>query len=247
MDSALREELLEQLWHLLESGLNTVEEIAGDCQRGLKPEALDRLYAEGFLSYSDDRRTVSFTEKGERYGRRLIRAHRLGERLLYDVLGHRGERMEAGACEFEHLVAPELVDSVCVLLGHPRECPHGLPIPEGECCKRSVRVIESSARPLTELRVGDTARVAYLRCESDDQLHRLDGFQLRPGVEIKLHQTYPAYVVECEGAKIAVEEKVAENIHVWVKYGSRAYSEQEETELVQPGRKRRRWRFRRKK
>ena len=64
----------------------------------------------------------------------LIRAHRLAEKLIHDVLGG---KFEDEACEFEHIASPKLVDSICTMLGHPKECPHGLPIPEGDCCKRS--------------------------------------------------------------------------------------------------------------
>ena len=31
--------------------------------------------------------------------------------------------IETGACEFEHILALELVASICTLLGHPKECP----------------------------------------------------------------------------------------------------------------------------
>ncbi|MHC4071049.1 MAG: iron dependent repressor, metal binding and dimerization domain protein [Planctomycetota bacterium] len=29
------------------------------------------------------------------------------------------------------VVTTELVDSICILLGHPETCPHGMPIPPG--------------------------------------------------------------------------------------------------------------------
>ena len=137
---------------------------------------------------------------------------RLAERLLYDVLG--GE-FESGACEFEHMVTLEVVDSICTLLGHPRECPHGLPIPEGECCKHSTRTASSSIAPLTELEVGQSARVAYVNCRDDQRLHKINGLHIRPGAVVRLHQTYPSYVIECEGANIALDKEIAFNICVW--------------------------------
>ncbi|MHC4310508.1 MAG: iron dependent repressor, metal binding and dimerization domain protein [Planctomycetota bacterium] len=75
-----------------------------------------------------------------------------------------GGDYESGACEFEHTVTPELVDSICILLGHPRECPHGRPIPQGQCCRHSSRTAQSSVIPLVELAVGQSARVAYINC-----------------------------------------------------------------------------------
>jgi hypothetical protein len=37
----------------------------------------------------------------------------------------RPSEVEKSACEFEHLVADEITDSICTLLGHPKTCPHG--------------------------------------------------------------------------------------------------------------------------
>ena len=67
------------------------------------------------------------------------RAHRLAEKLIHHVSG--GD-FEKGAAEFEHVADPKLIDSLCTMLGHPRECPHGQPIPEGECCRRSKAFID---------------------------------------------------------------------------------------------------------
>jgi len=79
-------------------------------------------------------KVINFSGNESSQLRQLIRARRLAERLIHDVLG--GE-FEEGACEFEHMGSTKLIDSICTLLGHPKECPHGLPIPEGECCQRS--------------------------------------------------------------------------------------------------------------
>jgi len=161
---------------------------------------------------------LRLTASGVEHTRGLIRSHRLAERLVHDVLGVESEK---GACEFEHVLNPELVDSICTLLGHPRECPHGMPIPEGECCRRGTQKVESTVSPLTELRVGEEARVAYVYAASDPQLHRLDNLLLRPGARVKLHQRHPSFVLECEGSLIAVDDRVAASIHVWANPASR--------------------------
>jgi putative ABC transport system ATP-binding protein len=76
-----------------------------------------------------------FTPKGEQRARDVIRRHRLAERLFMDVLSiHDEEEIEASACKFEHILSPEVTDRMCSLLGHPKACPHGSPIPRGACC-----------------------------------------------------------------------------------------------------------------
>ena len=172
------------------------------------------------LELGDNNTRVALTAEGKECARQLVRQHRLAERLIHDVLGMKIDESETDACEFEHVVAPGLVDSICILLGHPRQCPHGRPIPRGECCDRNLRLVETAPRPLTSLRIGDHGRVAFVQCERDEQTHRLDSLYIQPGAMLKLHQSYPTYVIECEGVHIALEEKIAARIHVWVESGS---------------------------
>jgi DtxR family Mn-dependent transcriptional regulator len=81
---------------------------------------------------------VSFTPQGEARARSVIRRHRLAERLFVDVLSLRdAESVESNACTFEHILSPEVTDRICTFLGHPSTCPHGCPIPPGECCDAS--------------------------------------------------------------------------------------------------------------
>jgi putative ABC transport system ATP-binding protein len=78
---------------------------------------------------------VQFTPAGEARARSVIRRHRLAERLFTDVLAMRDDAViESDACTFEHILSPELTDRICAFLGHPATCPHGSPIPKGECC-----------------------------------------------------------------------------------------------------------------
>jgi DtxR family Mn-dependent transcriptional regulator len=206
-----RDEHLEQLWYMKEDGKDSINVIKDAMDKDYNADIIDEIVSENLAELSEDNK-IALTEKGRDYASRIIRAHRLAERLLYDVLG---TDFESGACEFEHTVTPELVDSICILLGHPRTCPHGMPIPPGRCCERSTRTAQSSVVPLVELEVGQSARVAYVNCKSDQQLHKLDSIRIRPGTVVTLHQKYPAYVIECEGSNIAMDEEIVANICVW--------------------------------
>jgi len=91
---------------------------------------------------------MAFTASGEERARSVIRRHRLAERLFRDVLALRDEgSIEKNACTFEHILSPEVTDRICTFLGHPRTCPHGSPIPEGECCRRADEVAQPAAVP----------------------------------------------------------------------------------------------------
>jgi len=207
-----KEEYLEKLWYMKEEAVDTLEDFKGRMGEVYKEEILREIVAEGMAELSQDGSRIALTKEGKAAARRLIRAHRLAERLIYDALGG---KFEKGACEFEHVMALELVDSVCTLLGHPRECPHGLPIPEGDCCKKKTEAVRSPITPLIKLKVGQSARVAYVNCRDDRLLHKIDGLHIRPGAVVKLHQVYPTVVIECEDANIAVDEEIAGSISVW--------------------------------
>jgi len=207
-----KDEYLEKLWYMKEQGKDSMDALKSGLRENFNVDIVNELSYEDLVELIEENNKIILTKKGEEYAKRIIRAHRLAERLLYDVLG---SELESGACEFEHTVTPELVDSICILLGHPRECPHGMPIPEGECCRNSAQTAQSSIIPLTKLEVTQSARIAYVSCKDDLQLHKLDGLQIRPGVFVKLHQRYPCYVIECEDANIALDEEIVSNIYVW--------------------------------
>jgi len=207
-----RDEHLEQLWYMKEDGSGSIDTLKNALNDSFDANIIDELISEDMVELAEEENKISLTEKGQDYARQLIRAHRLAERLLYDVLG--GD-FESGACEFEHTVTPELMDSICILLGHPKACPHGMSIPEGQCCKNSSRTAQSSVVAMVELEVGRSARVAYINCKSDQQLHRIDSLRIRPGAVVTLHQRYPTYVIECEGSNIAMDEEIVSNICVW--------------------------------
>ncbi|MBF0529657.1 MAG: metal-dependent transcriptional regulator [Deltaproteobacteria bacterium] len=207
-----QEEFLERLWEMHEQGLSDIEDLTQHLLDRFNLEFFNDLVTEGLVVLSEQGRRISLTETGIQRAKLIIRAHRIGERLLFDVFG---SDFEPGACEFEHTSTVALVDALCTILGHPRECPHGLPIPEGECCLRSATTVSNVVKPLTELEIGQTARVAYINSRDDGRLHKLDSLQIRPGSMVKLHQRYPCYVIECEGASIALDEEIVANVHVW--------------------------------
>jgi DtxR family Mn-dependent transcriptional regulator len=226
-----RDECLERLWHRRELGIAAHPRPGAPAEAAVAPRAgaiaasghparadapgddcIRALSAEGLVEIGDDGQ-VTFSPEGERRARQLVRSHRLAERLVQDVLG---QSAETSACEFEHLLGTEVVDAICTLLGHPRECPHGNPIPPGECCARAVRVVPRQVRPLAEMEIGTAGRIAWVYARTDAQLHALDSLQLRPGAMITLHQRRPSFVVECEGAHLALDDALAQAVNVWV-------------------------------
>ena len=96
------------------------------CHDALKPVS---------ASLGDGTLVVELTDRGRERAGSIIRRHRLAERLFTDSLAMDSEsEIEQQACKFEHILSPEATDKICTFLGHPRTCPHGAPIPPGDCC-----------------------------------------------------------------------------------------------------------------
>ena len=105
---------------------HTHRQILNRCHDALRPSIDSPNHGE---------RMIVFTEKGRKRAEDVIRRHRLAERLFVQTFQVQNEKeIEEQACRFEHVLSPEVTDSICTFLGHPRTCPHGSPIPAGPCC-----------------------------------------------------------------------------------------------------------------
>lgn len=77
---------------------------------------------------------AQLTPVGSQRARDVVRRHRLAERLFKDTFSIEDSEVHNQACKFEHIISPELDQRICTFLGHPKTCPHGNPIPPGDCC-----------------------------------------------------------------------------------------------------------------
>ncbi len=209
------EEVLEALWTCDEKSDYHLEALRKCCHVPVDQQQLSALENDDLIAYQGE--MVLLTRKGKKRAGEVIRRHRLAERLLVDVLNMSLQQAEVGACEFEHILAPQVTESICTLLGHPRECPHGARIPMGKCCYEAKDVVDNVVVPLSRLEAGTTAKVAYITTSSHPRLHKLLSFGLMPGVELTVHQKSPSYVISCDQTELALEEDVANDIHVWKK------------------------------
>ncbi len=208
-----RDELLEMLWRLRERQNLTLTGLRKYDTDALYEHYLQEFAGTGIVRLEGDR--IVFSKEGEGRARNIVRRHRLAERLLVDILGKLPQETEAVACEFEHIVAPELVDAICTLLGHPMTCPHGQPIPEGLCCQKKQLTIDTVMVPLTQVACGVRVKIAAIDTRDPRQLNRLLAMGLTPGTDLTLLQSKPALVVQVEQRQIAFEESIGHDIRVW--------------------------------
>jgi putative ABC transport system ATP-binding protein len=133
--------LLEQVWICGEEGKPAlVEVLRATGPAGNLPvlpdepagRVLGRMSELQLVELQDGQ--VQLTPGGSRRARDVVRRHRLAERLFKDTFAVDDSELHNQACKFEHIISPELDQRICSFLGHPKTCPHGNPIPPGECC-----------------------------------------------------------------------------------------------------------------
>ncbi len=203
------EEILETLWVLTEE--KKEDFLSLDDFEGVK-KPVEQLVKAGYISLSDNR--VTLTNKGRPEARSVVRRHRLAERLLADILGTGDVLIHEKACKFEHLLDRGLDESICSLLGHPKVCPHGKPIPPGRCCQQKQAPSQKLVSPLSQLAQGQKGKVAYIYAPESSQLQKLVAMGILPGAPISLIQSFPSYVFQVHQAQFAVDKEIADAIYV---------------------------------
>ena len=190
-------------------------------QNGTSKESLVKEFNNDFFIELEEqkfilreRNTFSLTSDGTKLAENIIRRHRLAERLFFDVFEMESNLIDDKACRFEHIIQEELEVSICTLLGHPKFCPHGEPIPQGKCCKESNWLIESTVRPLLSMKKGQAGKVAYIHSLNEKKIQKLISMGVLPGLEIKLKQKQPSIVFNIGYSEFAVDEEMAKDIYI---------------------------------
>ena len=205
------EEILEALW------IESEEKGRGFAELdGMVIEASDAAYHElasqALIEIKGGR--LYFRPEGREEGRKTIRRHRLAERLMMDVLNIRGESGDVKACQFEHLLNEGVDVKVCTMLNHPATCPHGKPIPPGDCCEEARRSGDLGVVPLTELKSGEEGDIAYIQTEDGKKMQKLMAMGVLPGNRILLMQAFPSYIFRVGFSEFAIDSAMAREIFV---------------------------------
>lgn len=179
------------------------------------PEMIENAVETGDVTQKNGH--IELTEKGYRHATSIIRCNRLAERLLVDVLRVRDELVESSACRLEHILSEEVAESICTLLGHPRSCPHGNPIPPGACCRRVKTDVQPIVKPLSALRPGEEGSVAYISSRFHTRLTKLSSLGLMPGQIVTVKQVRPSFVVAYGETELAIEKDVADEIYLRIR------------------------------
>jgi len=111
---------------------------------------------------------IRLTEEGVRQALLAVRRHRLLECFLVRVLRYGVDEVHDESHRLEPAISERFVAKMDDVLGHPRHCPHGDPIPDVNGAMEKVEKI-----PLTQLEEGRAAQIATIPGSKRDLLRYL--------------------------------------------------------------------------
>jgi DtxR family Mn-dependent transcriptional regulator len=172
---------------------------------------LKKLAKDGYVQ-PVARGEVTLTRKGLEVAVRVLRRHRLAERLLTDVLGMPWDEVHAEACMLEHAISERVEARLLTLLKDPHTCPHGQPIPP-----RDLSDPPAFGEPLAQVPEGTHARIESVTEELPEILRYLGEIGMRPGVDVSVVNKAPLggpVTVRINGSTHAISLELASMVTV---------------------------------
>jgi len=175
-------------------------------------EMLKRLEADGLVERGEQKEAI-LTDTGIERAERVVRKHRIIERLLTDFMGYTAAEAHVHADELGDTFSDDMVERIEERLGHPDRCPHGWPVdPAFE------QTENKELAPLADLAVGREAEIVRLAEHDGELLHWFYEEGFTPGTQIVIREAQPAaaqFKVLLGGTEErAIGEKAAAGLYV---------------------------------
>jgi len=193
-------EYLQAIFALEEGGIAAIQARIGDwlgVSRASVSEMVRKLHAEGMVAETTG--PVRLTEEGRTIAESVVRRHRLAECFLADMLSMSWVKVHAEAALWEHVISEDVEAALRSVMGDPKTCPHGNPIP-------GMGYVAPDTVAISEMQVGDRGKVERVSEELEGDLEMmgfLDESGIRPGLMLDVVGRTPHDVVtvRAEGAE----------------------------------------------
>ncbi len=183
-------------------------------------QTVARMERDGLLTVEGDRH-LQLTDKGMDLAIRVMRKHRLAERLLVDVIGLDWELVHAEACRWEHVMSEAVERRLLELLDSPTESPYGNPIPGlAELGQAGVdEHFMEGVLSLADAADEDSQRVRVRRISEEMQKDEalmavLRRIGAQPGETVSIQATADGVLVASGGESAEVMAEAADHIFV---------------------------------
>lgn len=207
------EEYCEAIFELREDEVDVIQARIAERLAVSRPavsEMIKRMEAEGLVSV--ERNAISLTAAGDRLAQRVVRRHRLAERLLTDILGLSWAFAHKEAGKWEHVISEPVEEALIRVLGEPTTCPHGNPIP-------GAGYVAPDTRPLSDVTVGESFTVTRIPEELEfapGLLEFLEEAEVLPGREGTITAASPdgTTTVAIDGRHVGISAFASQRILV---------------------------------
>jgi DtxR family Mn-dependent transcriptional regulator len=173
-------------------------------------EMLKRLERDGLIRRGEHKEAL-LTRKGRARAERVVRKHRIIERLLTDFMGYTAAEAHVHADELGDTFTEEMIERIAERLGNPERCPHGWPVdPDVEQAENEELVA------LAELPEGGHATIVRLAEHDGELLHWFYDQGFEPGRKLQMRSTDPGggFRVKLGRRDETVAEKAAAGLFV---------------------------------
>ena len=183
-------------------------------------QTVARMERDGLLTVEGDRH-LELTEDGRRLAIRVMRKHRLAERLLTDVIGLDWELVHEEACRWEHVISETVERRLLEILDHPTESPYGNPIPGLDELGQSqhAEAFMEGVEPLSKAAARGEGRVLVRRIseemqKDEDLMSALRRVGALPDTTVTVAQTAEGVLVGAGGETAEIVPEAADHIFV---------------------------------
>jgi len=160
------------------------------------------------ISLEGDR--VKLTKSGSDYALRIVRAHRLWEKLLAEKTGFNESEWHNRAEEKEHELSHDDTDLLASRLGNPQYGPHGYPIPT-----RTGKIANINGIALSELPVMTIGRIVHIKDKPDIIYKQILAENIHIGSHLRIvDKSKERFVFHSEGESFTLAPIIAGNITV---------------------------------
>src|SRR5688500_17509635 len=119
-------------------------------------EMLKRLESEGLVERGEHKEAI-LTPAGRVRAEKVVRKHRIIERLLTDFMGYTAAESHVHADELGATFNDDMIERIEERLGNPQRCPHGWPV-DTDFEQEENRELA----PLSDLGAGESATIVRL-------------------------------------------------------------------------------------
>jgi len=204
-----REDYIKTVWELSWGGEKVIAARLSrelDVSSAAVSKALGRLVRDKLMTQTPGG-SIRLTPAGLRLAERLVRRHRLVEKLLYEALDYPWDEVHEEAERLEHAISDRLEARMLARFGKDAACPHGYAVNP-----RSGR--RPPGRPLAEFEEGDGGSIARVYEKDPALLKLFASLGLTPGARLRLDRRLPdeTFQVQVEGRTVHIGLKAARGL-----------------------------------